>query len=84
MTMAILPEWNSLPDMVLYSWAGARLPWSSGTSCIPSMKVELFRRYRGALTAISAVLQLLATVVPRGPTACHEGYHRSYGRSEAE
>jgi hypothetical protein len=61
MTIAILPEWNSRPDMVLYSWAGAKLPWSSGTSCIPSMKVELLRRYRGALTAISAVLQLLAT-----------------------
>jgi hypothetical protein len=32
MTIAILPEWNSLPDMVLYSWAGAMLPWSSETS----------------------------------------------------
>jgi hypothetical protein len=31
-TIAILPEWNNLPDMVLYSWAGAMLPWSSGTS----------------------------------------------------
>lgn len=64
--------------MVLYSWAGARLPWSSGTSCIPSMKVELLRRYRGALTAISAVLQLLATAVPWGFTVPREGYHRNY------
>lgn len=60
MTMAILPEWKSLPDMVLYSWAGAMLPAWSETSWMPSMKVELLRRYRGALIASSGVLKLLS------------------------
>lgn len=43
MTMAILPEWNSRPDMVLYSWAGA-MSEPSETSWMASMKVELLRR----------------------------------------
>lgn len=55
MAMAIRPEWKRRPDMVLYSWAGA-ISWSSGTSWMPSMNVELLRRYRGAFAAISAVL----------------------------
>lgn len=55
MTIVIRPEWKSRPDMVLYSWAGA-MSLSSDTSWILSMKVELLRRYRGALAAISAVL----------------------------
>jgi len=61
--MAIRPEWNSLPDIVLYSWAGA-LSASSGTSWMPSMKVLLLRRYLGALAAMSAVL--LVSVVTAG------------------
>jgi len=65
MTMAILPEWNSLPDMVLYSWPGARR-WSSETSWMPSMKVELLRRYRGVLAARGSGLSLAVSIgIPR-------------------
>lgn len=45
MTMAMRPEWNSLPDMVLYNWAGALSMLSSPVSWMPSMKVLLFLRY---------------------------------------
>jgi hypothetical protein len=56
-TMAILPEWNSRPDIVLYNWAGAiGEAVSFGTSWTPSMKVDERRRYLGELAAISAVL----------------------------
>ncbi len=61
MTMAILPEWNSLPDMVLYSWPGARR-WSSETSWMPSMKVELLRRYRGVLAAMGSGLSRAVSI----------------------
>lgn len=75
-TIAIRPEWNSLPDIVLYSWAGA-LSASSGTSWMPSMKVLLLRRYLGALAAMSAVLLVSVVGAGRheGLRALQEGVH---------
>ena len=66
-TITILPEWNSLPDMVLYNWAGAmREEFSSGTSWTASMKVDDLRRYLGELAAISAVLSFPKLLVNFG------------------
>lgn len=41
--MAILPEWKSRPDSVLYNWAGALTAFLTSVSCTPSMNVEDLR-----------------------------------------
>ena len=56
--MAILPEWNSRPDSVEYSWAGASSPMP-GLSWIASTKVLDFRLMREEVAATSAVLHSL-------------------------
>lgn len=56
--MAILPEWKSRPDSVLYSWAGASST-RSGRSCIASTNVLDLRRNRGDAAATSAVLRVI-------------------------
>lgn len=53
--ITIRPEWKSRPDSVLYNWAGARSAFS-GRSWIASTNVDDFRRKRGELATMSAVL----------------------------
>lgn len=60
--MTIRPEWNSLPDSVLYSWAGASSTFS-GRSWIASTKVLDFLRNRGELATTSAVLYVVRNLI---------------------